>query len=64
MDNMVTYSYSGGDAKLTLNPGARANLYELLELLDLNSFSMDAADRADLEETKFQIMTAVGTPKN
>jgi hypothetical protein len=62
MDNMVTFSYAGPDVIIRLNPGARANLKELLELIDLDDFSMDPADRADLAETKLQIETAVGTP--
>lgn len=62
MDNMVTFSYSGGDVILRLNAGARANLKELLELLDLDAFSMDPDDRADLAETKFQVEAAIGSP--
>lgn len=60
MNNMVTFRYEGDDAILRLNGMARASLYELLEMLDLDGFSIAPEDKEILEETKFQVMTAVG----
>lgn len=62
MDNMVTFRYDDGDAILRLSPVARAALFEMLEMLDLDEFSMVPEDREVLAETKFQVMAAVGTP--
>lgn len=63
MDNMVTFSFSGRDLNLRLTPGVVANLAEMLEMLDLDGFSMDAADRADLAETKLQLEMALGAAR-
>lgn len=59
MDNMVTFRYEGdGDVILRLGPLARASLVEMLEMLDLDAFSMAPEDRKVLEDAKHEIMTA------
>lgn len=62
MYGMVTFRYEKDDVILRLSPAARASLAEMLELLDLDSFSMAPEDREELAETKLQIELAVGTP--
>lgn len=58
----ITFRYEGDDMILRLPPVARAGLNELLELLDLDAFSMAPEDRELLVETKRQIMIATGHP--
>lgn len=56
----ITYRFEGDDLILRLPPVARASLAELLELLDLDAFSMAPEDMELLVETKRQITTATG----
>lgn len=63
MDNMVTFSFSGRDLNLRLTPGVVSNLAEMLEMLDLDGFSMDADDREDMKETKLQLELALGAAR-
>ena len=58
MDSLVTGRREGDDLILRLGPVARASLVEMLEMLDLDAFSMAPEDRQVLEDAKHEIMTA------
>jgi hypothetical protein len=60
MGTLVTFRRDGDDVILRLNGAAAAALDELLELVDLDAFSMEESARDELTEIKFQVATALG----
>lgn len=60
MNGLITYNNSPDGVRIFLDYGAKANLRELLEMIDLDDFGMDAEDRADLAETRLQLLGALG----
>ena len=60
MGTLVTFRRDGDDVVLRLNGPAALALLELLELTDLDAYAMGDAEKAELQEVKFQAETALG----
>lgn len=56
---MVTFQVlPDGGVRITLDASAKVDLHEMLEMLDLDGFSLEESDRHDKIETKFAVQAA------
>ena len=58
-DEMVTFKVNpDGSITLNLDRTAATDLHEMLEMLDLDGFSLEEGDRLEKIETKFAVQAA------
>ena len=59
---MITFKVlPDGGVQINLSASARIDVFEMLEMLDLDGFSLEPGDRKEKVETKFQVMAATAS---